>query len=897
MPIILALWNANGLSQHSSELKIFLSTNNIDILLISETHFTKKSFFKIPSYSFYQTMHPDGTAHGGSAILIKNTLKHSESIHYTTNEIQATNIFVEDSVGPLLISAIYSPPKHNIKKDLYIDFFKSLGNRFIAGGDYNAKNTFWGSRLTSTKGRELYNAIRCMNLTVFSTGEPTYWPSDQRKIPDLIDFCVAKGISNERLVCKNSLDLSSDHSPVIITLDKELQNNLQKCHLHNKKTNWTHFKTILSSKLNVKMPLKSEEEIIEATEYLTECIQEAAWMSTPSITLHTKSHFKVNHSINEKIKEKRLARKIWQRTRFPEDKRRLNKASKDLKILIQSQKEHDLECFLRKLDTTQSSNYSLWKANKKVNSTISFQSPLRKHDNTWAKTPIEKAEVFANHLKTVFSINDERNELENENAVTNFLQETHQMELPIRKFTRSEITAVISRLKDGKAPGYDLITPKVLKELPNEAIIFIMHLFNACITKCIFPAQWKVAEIKMILKPGKPGEDVKSYRPISLLPILGKVFETLFLKRLMPIIESKAIIPSHQFGFRRQHSTIEQIHRLVEKIQTALDRKEYCTAAFLDIAQAFDRVWHKGLFYKAKKVLPINFYSFIKSYLSQRQFFVKVEDEMSSLYPIEAGVPQGSVLGPILYLLFTHDLPTTTEVLTGTFADDTAIVTSSDNPKEASSKLQKNLDEISHWLKRWRMRANEAKSVHVTFTTRRETCPQIKLNDVPIPQSDNAKYLGMHLDRRLTWKSHILTKRKSLGIKYREMFWLLSRQSSLSLENKIILYNSILKPIWTYGIQLWGTAAKSSIEIIQRFQSKTLRTMVNAPWYVTNAQIHRDLKIPFVKDEINAIITKYRDRIDSHPNELASSLMSPSKVFTRLKRKTPLQLTTHIFTR
>jgi len=181
MSIIIVLWNANGLSHHSNELKHFLSKNNVDILLVSETHFTKKSFFQIPSYCFYQSMHPDGSAHGGSAILIKKTFKHYESTHFSTNEIQATNIVVEDTIGPLLISAIYSPPKHNIKMDTYVNFFKTLGCRFIAGGDYNAKNTIWGSRLTTTKGRELYNAMISLKLKAFSTGEPTYWPADPKK--------------------------------------------------------------------------------------------------------------------------------------------------------------------------------------------------------------------------------------------------------------------------------------------------------------------------------------------------------------------------------------------------------------------------------------------------------------------------------------------------------------------------------------------------------------------------------------------------------------------------------------------------------------------------------------------------------------------------------------------
>jgi len=174
MCLKIVIWNANGLSHHSEELKTFLDANNVDIMLISETHFTYKSHFSLSKYNFYQSMHPDGTAHGGSAILIKSGIKHYKSSHSCTNEIQATNIMISDENGPLLISAVYSPPKHNIKRDTYTIFFKTLGSRFVAGGDFNAKNTYWGSRLTSTKGRELYSSMKSLNLTVSSTGEPTY---------------------------------------------------------------------------------------------------------------------------------------------------------------------------------------------------------------------------------------------------------------------------------------------------------------------------------------------------------------------------------------------------------------------------------------------------------------------------------------------------------------------------------------------------------------------------------------------------------------------------------------------------------------------------------------------------------------------------------------------------
>ncbi|KMQ84275.1 pol protein [Lasius niger] len=223
--------------------------------------------------------------------------------------------------------------------------------------------------------------------------------------------------------------------------------------------------------------------------------------------------------------------------------------------------------------------------------------------------------------------------------VLDLLNHTHQLDLPIKKFTKKEVNLAIRRLNQLKAPGYDLITAKIIRELSEEGITFLTQLYNAILRRGFVPLQWKVAQIIIILKPGKCAEDVKSYRPISLLSIPSKILEVLFLKRLMPIIETNQLIPDHQFGFRQNHSTIEQIHRLVGKINTTFEQKKYCSAAFLDVSQAFDRVWHEGFLFKIKSLLPINFYDFIKSYLSNRHFFVKQREEVTNLYTIQACVP------------------------------------------------------------------------------------------------------------------------------------------------------------------------------------------------------------------------------------------------------------------
>jgi hypothetical protein len=149
------------------------------------------------------------------------------------------------------------------------------------------------------------------------------------------------------------------------------------------------------------------------------------------------------------------------------------------------------------------------------------------------------------------------------------------------------------------------------------------------------------------------------------------------------------------------------------------------------------------------------------------------------------------------------------------------------------------------------------------------TYPHVTLKSVHLPQVDEVKYLGIHLDRRLTWPKHITTKRKQLDFKLRNIYWIIGRKSRLSFENELLVYKVVLKPVWTYGIQLWGTASNSNLEI-ERFQSKVVRIITDAPWYVPNPIIKCDLQVPTVRQEARKYSANYRKRLDTHPSSLAN---------------------------
>ena len=333
---------------------------------------------------------------------------------------------------------------------------------------------------------------------------------------------------------------------------------------------------------------------------------------------------------------------------------------------------------------------------KKIKKPIILLPTIRKADNTWARSNKEQAEEFSNHLCNTFTphiINNSN--LENpteEDAQATII--TTNKEYTIPKTTAQEIRNIINKTKNNKVPEIDLINGKILKNLPPKAIRLMTIIFNAILRIQYFPKQWKLAQIKMLPKPGKDPHQTASYRPISLLPVFSKIPEKIIYYRIKTIIEIKKLILEHQFGFRNKHSTIEQMHRLINEIIIALEIKEYCTALFMDIEKAFDKINHESLLQTIRKQLPEQIYRLIKSYLSSRTFVIKIKDTYSEVKDIKAGVPQGSVLGPILYTLYTANIPTTTNSTVLTFADDTAILVRHTNPETAVKLLQEHITKI-----------------------------------------------------------------------------------------------------------------------------------------------------------------------------------------------------------
>nr|XP_015840350.1 PREDICTED: RNA-directed DNA polymerase from mobile element jockey-like [Tribolium castaneum] len=373
----------------------------------------------------------------------------------------------------------------------------------------------------------------------------------------------------------------------------------------------------------------------------------------------------------------------------------------------------------------------------------------------------------------------------------------------------------------------------------------------------------------MIHKTGKPGTDPQNYRPISLLTNLSKIAEKTILEKLKTIIEQKETIPEEQHGFRYKHGTGTQIIRITETILKAKNQGKSTGAVFMDISNAFDKVWHQGLIYKLIKMeIPIALTKLIASYLQNRKFYVRINEETFEIEKASAGVPQGSLLEPILYNLYTSDIPKRKDTTLGLYADDTAILAHGKTTLKITKRLQLHLNKLTRWYKKWRIKINKEKTQAIIFEykmKREYPREKVKINNVNIKRQDKVKYLGIIMERYLKFNKHIEeTGEKAKKIKG-YLYPLIHRKSKLNRELKVRIYKSIIRPVMTYGSEVLILNTKEIITL-ERIQSKILREAIDAPWYIRNTEIRELTQTPEIYKFMAKLSSKAYKTMKTHQN-------------------------------
>ena len=461
--------------------------------------------------------------------------------------------------------------------------------------------------------------------------------------------------------------------------------------------------------------------------------------------------------------------------------------------------------------------------------------------------------IIANHFNNFFK--------ESPYKVLNQIPRTRRKSKPqpsnsnslfLEPFERNEFLTIIqTKLKPKFSSGYDNIPSYLLKKIIEIIAEPLLHLVNISFENGCFPDLLKINKIIPVYKSGSH-ELVENYRPIALSPVLAKVFEYCYLSRLNRFLNKYKLIDKNQFGFRSKLSTNDALHSFINKLLNCLENQENPVGIFCDLSKAFDCVNHRKLLEKLENHgIRGNALNWLASFLDNRRQFTALEylnshqksTVFSELVNTDIGVPQGSVLSPVLFIIYTNDmfLNLEPECHITQYADDTSLLVSSNNNNTTFNKCNTNLNNLLTWLSDNQLFLNIKKTSFLQFHVRQKRNlpnPNLTLNNIDLNKTSKTKFLGLLIDENISWKDHcenLNLKLNSLCYLIRNLYTVLSRKQLLSI------YHGLVESRLRYGISHWGASHHTSAVLI--CQKRILRTMAGLSQFDSCRPLFQKLNI------------------------------------------------------
>ncbi|NQY31272.1 MAG: RNA-directed DNA polymerase, partial [Flavobacteriaceae bacterium] len=854
-------WNSRSLNKVKlDELLCYAKTNEIRIISVCETWW-EDSLRPVPILKDWNIFTHNNKAstikkcRGGVALFIHKTIKCERlELNVGSNDIVGSKIYFKKNTCIHIFSCYNAPLKKNTLYKLKEILTNFRHEKIIVMGDFNAKSPSWCLNTTESCscGRYLLSLCDEFNLVCINNGEPTRYPKNKFFKPSSIDlFFISKGVKKNTCFSIDS-DLSSDHRPIIcsfknILLDlktpREFWNFKKADNDKFQKNCEIIFKDFMHKFQNLSIDLLVEK--------FSESLLNAAKLSVP-VTKETlfRPNSWWNKEIGKIVRKRKRLRKKWQRSRSPKDFMEYKKFNKLLNINIRNSKRNSYRNFCTSLK--KETGPLQWKKLRWLTRSNTVSFPTFKIDDTKITNDKEKSEILIEQYKKVSEVNNSKfnrqhkikverrihREQRNEFFKQRNQKETHEVYEYDQEFKIHELEKALQKLKLNAA-GSDRVNNWFLKNLPSDILKILLFIYNKSWKQSHFPVKWKIASIIPILKAGKDPTNPKNYRPISLLSCLGKLMERLVYNRLYWIVETCNLLSDVQCGFRKRKSTIEPLIRLTQDIHRGFSTKSHTFSVFLDISKAYDTVWKDGLKFRLYTLgIRGRMLLWITDFLENRKGQVKVNDSVSNLKPLEYGVPQGSVLSTILFILYIDGVHKVIKHCNlSIFADDIALWVTEQNYSIAINKINSDLSRIYNWSQKWRFNLSIEKCLTTVFT---RSCKvrenfiinrPIILNGLQLNINLNPRFLGLWFDSRLTWNFHISKIKETVERKLNMLRRIAHPTWGATRSALIILYKSFIRPSIDYGSEIYGSASKSSLKKLDILQNRCLRFITRAlPW-------------------------------------------------------------------
>lgn len=808
------LINFRSILNKLDTLNSFLYTCSADILIGTETWLSadiSNSELNFPAQFTVFRKDRSISKGGGVIIAVKQEFQPSD-IAYDSS-IEAIWVTAQSAHTTVIIGACYRPPDSGPEfVDLLNDSLEYVHAHYpnsvlILGGDFNYPGIDWASSSVSSNSSHRHECLRFLHLTHVHL--MTQLVTEPTRGDNILDLLFT---NNSQEALTHVLEEISDHRVVHCSLylpradkskvTKQLL-NYACADIDKMNRMLDDFIPIFESSFEHRAANENWLQFRDTLKKIEECC-------VPKLTISTKTNDPwFTRDVKRCLNRKKRAFKRATRTNTPEDWLNYKNLSKQAEASIKEAKEKYFNCTLPNLLKTDPQKF--WRV---VNPTAYPSEPTLLSDQGKALSPEESAECFNEFFASVFT-----EELPLDSLA--LLKPTIHDPFSSITITENGVAQAVQRLPRKTSPGPDGISAKLLKLTCHRSAYLLSLIFQQSLDTGCVPEDWKYAFVKPIYKSGQKSSP-NNYRPISLTCISCKLLEHIIYSKIISHLNRNNILIPNQHGFREKRSCNTQLFELLTDLHKSMHSSAPTDAIFIDLSKAFDRVQHNRLITKVRNLqLDQKTIQWIQEFLCNRSQSVKLNHIISRKCMVKSGVPQGSVLGPLLFLVYINDIGSNIVSSLRLFADDCVIYKEITEPND-SSILQSDLLKLAEWCNLWQMHINAEKTKHIRFTSVANPSSSVRyiVNSTVIETVSSTKYLGIFFSSDLTWNSHIeyITSKssKKLGLLKR-------RLRCANLKTKLHAYQALIRPSLEYASTIWHPHTAMLSDMLESVQNKAAR--------------------------------------------------------------------------
>ena len=806
--------NIRSYNKNLDEFLSFIDCTKINfpIIFLSETWLKNENdWINIPNYTAFHSFRKDGNkeGYGGVSILLHDKLKGEVIPTLTLNNNSIESIGIKTVVNKKTINlvCVYRPPVHSNEN---LDSFNATIKEFLDALPRNEISFIGGDININFNSTTLSNSAK--NFQELLASE-SYYPliTLPTRVTQSSSTLIDHLFTNTLLPIESgTLDCGiTDHRAIFCTIPISSPTNSDLFEIKfrdHSELNIERFRHDLYGKLASfdvyqDFSIDSKTQIFE--NILSNCYMANCPIKTKRISYKNLTSPWISDSIKRSIHHKHLLSKLSQDN--PQYIDRFNTYKNILRKVIKSAK---ISYYISKFNAIAGDVKKTWKAIKSI-----LQSKAKNSEfkiNISGETVTDQvliSEKFNEYFASIGPNLAANIPQTNTNPLSCLTASPNSF--MFFECTGNEVLKVINSLKN-KRKGLDEIPISIYKKIGDLIACQISDLINSSMSTGTFPSSLKVARVVPIHKSGSK-RDLNNFRPISILPTLSKIFEKVMHRRMMKFIEKYDILYSEQYGFRNGKSTSDAILKFTDKCYDALNNKKSMISIYLDFSKAFDTINHQLLCLKLEKYgFRGNINNWFKSYLSDRKQYVCIDNSNSTLKDIKFGVPQGSILGPLLFILYINDMWKSTQLNVIHFADDSTAFMPFSDPVSMCSSINTELTKIDDWICANQLSLNASKTTYSIFSSKKiNLSSEIAIRNVSIERSRCQKFLGVLLDENLNFQSHI----NSVRLKVSRAVGIMKKMRDIAPSNILMkLYYALVYPHITYSIEVWGKSSKTAIK-------------------------------------------------------------------------------------